>query len=182
MANVRGVTLLAICGVALSACAGGQDGRSAVSTDSARLAELRRVDPEASRLVEGGRAELQRRLRRARGTPLVVNQWASWCGPCRAEFPIFQRLALRSRGRVAFLGVNSKDSLDDARDFLRQHPTPFAHVRDPDASAARLFHGGRSWPTTAFYDASGRLRYTHQGQYATDADLDRDIRRYAIGD
>jgi cytochrome c biogenesis protein CcmG, thiol:disulfide interchange protein DsbE len=135
---------------------------------------------KAAALRDGGVPAFERELQRLQGRPVVVNQWASWCGPCRAEFPIFQRLAERYRGRVAFLGVNSQDSRQDAEKFLTEYPTPFAHFSDPDAKIARTFRGGRAWPTTAFYTADGELNFTHQGQYRDDTDLDRDIRRYAI--
>jgi hypothetical protein len=96
------------------------------------------------------------------------------------EFPFFARLAARYRGRVAFLGVDSQDSEAAARRFLRRHPTPFPHFFDPTTSVARIFEGGFAWPTTAFYDARGRLRRTHAGAYYSQAALDRDIRRHAL--
>ena len=137
-------------------------------------------DSKPVALRGGGVTAFERELERLRGRPVVVNQWASWCGPCRAEFPIFRRLAERYRGQVAFLGVNAKDSRDDAQEFLARYPTPFPHFSDPDAKIARTFRGGRAWPTTAFYTADGELNFTHQGEYRDDADLDRDIRRHAI--
>jgi thiol-disulfide isomerase/thioredoxin len=107
---------------------------------------------------------------------VVVNQWASWCGPCRFEFPFFQHLARRYRGRVAFLGVNSNDSVDSARRFLRQFPTPYPSFEDGDSSVARVFKGGRAWPTTVFYDARGKLVEVHPGAYASERKLEEDIR------
>jgi hypothetical protein len=82
---------------------------------------------------------------------------------------------------VAFLGVDSQDARGDAADFLRDLPQPFPSYYDKDASIARLFGCGRAWPTTAFYDASGKLTKTHLGAYASEAKLDEDIRRYAFG-
>ena len=176
-AALAGLIVLALVGCGSSAQ---QANPSAIGADQASLAELRLADPDASRLVAGGEDEFKRRLAKARPMAVVVNQWASWCGPCRAEFPFLQRLAQRYRGKVAFLGVNSRDSTDVARRFLAEYPTPFAHVEDPDSDVARLFRGGRAWPTTAFYDATGKLTFTHQGAYATQALLDADIRRYAL--
>src|SRR5438105_2733372 len=71
---------------------------------------LRGLSAQASELLDGGTAAFERRVSSLRRYPLVVNQWASWCGPCRYEFPFFQRLARRYRGRVAFLGVDSRDT------------------------------------------------------------------------
>ena len=127
------------------------------------------VKRDRNRLLDGGPGVFRARLETLRGVPVVVNQWASWCGPCRFEFPFFQSLARRYEGRVAFLGVNSQDVEDDAREFLREFPTPFPHFSDPDASIAREFKGGRAWPTTAFYAADGSLARTHLGGYAEQA-------------
>ena len=138
------------------------------------------ADSRSGRLVVGGLEAYEARLDTARGRPVVVNQWASWCGPCRAEFPYFQHLARRYDGRVLFIGVNSRDSRDGANEFLGRFPTPFEHFEDPEAEIARSFRGGRAWPTTAFYTADGKLNYTHQGSYRAESDLERDIMKYAI--
>lgn len=143
-------------------------------------AEVANARAEAGALLDGGRPAFRARLEALRGTPIVVNQWASWCGPCRFEFPFFQRLAKRYVGRVAFVGVDSQDSRSGAREFLARFPVPYPQFYDKDASIARLFRGGRAWPTTAFYDADGTLVFTHAGAYANEAKLDEDIRRYAL--
>lgn len=141
---------------------------------------LERIDADANKLLDGGADAFRSRLASLRGHPVVVNQWASWCGPCQYEFPFFERLARRYADRVAFLGVNSKDSRAGARRFLARHPVPFPHYLDPDGSVARVFRGGRAFPTTAFYNADGRLVATHSGAYASAAKLGDDIRRYAL--
>ena len=165
--------------VAFSGC--GSSEPSAIKTDKATLAGLRRQDPDANKLLPGGKAEFERRLRAAKGHPVVVNQWASWCGPCRFEFPIFQRLAKRYRGRIVFLGVNTQDNAGDARAFLAKYPTPYPHISDPDGAVARVFHGGRAFPTTVFYDAQGKLVYTHLGGYQSERQLVGDVEKYALG-
>lgn len=135
---------------------------------------------QAGRLVRGGPQAFRRELDALRGTPVVVNQWASWCGPCRYEMPMFARLARLYRGRVAFVGVNSQDGDRAARRFLRRYRTPFPHFFDPTTSIARLFDGGYAWPTTAYYSGDGKLVHTKPGSYATQAQIDRDIRRFAL--
>lgn len=162
-------------------CAGTPTGPSGPPQSTAALrAQLSRLHAQADTLLDGGPTAFTARLVSLRGVPVVVNQWASWCGPCRYEFPFFQRLAARYQGGVAFLGVNSQDNRADAEAFLKRFPVPYPHYYDKDATVARVFRGGQSWPTTAFYAASGKLAFTHIGSYATQAKLDADIRRYAL--
>ena len=169
----------------LAGCGGAPREQSA----AARQVALPRADSalsdvraQANQLLAGGPDRFDAWIKALEGQPIVVNQWASWCGHCRFEFPFFERQARELGDRVAFLGVNSKDSESAAASFLERHPVPFPHFSDPDAEMARRFRGGRSWPTTAFYRASGELAFTHQGSYATEQDLAADIRRYALGD
>lgn len=68
--------------------------------------------------------------------------------------------AMSSCGRVTFLGVNAMDNRQDAGEFLGENPTGLPHFYDPDAKIARVFCGGRYWPTTAFYDAKGEQSET----------------------
>jgi cytochrome c biogenesis protein CcmG, thiol:disulfide interchange protein DsbE len=159
----------------LAGCGSANEPPRAPATPAAGLSA------EAGRLVGGGTQAFDRQLRALRGTPVVVNQWASWCGPCRFEFPFLASAARAYRGRVAFLGVNSQDSRDSAQRFLRQHPVPYPSFFDPDTSVARSFRGGTAWPTTAFYDRAGKRVFIHAGGYASRAALDRDVRRYALG-
>lgn len=167
---------------ALAGC--GQGRFSSSGTGKHTKAELQKqlseLSAEAGQFIEGGPEAFKARVSALRGVPIVVNQWASWCGPCRYEFPFFAKLADTYQGRVAFLGVNSQDSREDAAKFLKEEPVPYPHFADQDISIARLFGGGRAWPTTAFYSASGKLIYTHQGGYRDEGQLDAEIRKYAL--
>ncbi len=121
-----------------------------------------------------------RELASLKGYPVVVNKWASWCGPCRSEFPTFQAVSAQLGKRVAFLGLNSGDAGGGApATFLRDFPLSYPSVSDPDNVVARKQQIAQSWPTTAFYDRTGKQTYSHQGPYLTAADLEADIRRYA---
>ena len=130
-------------------------------------------------ILDGGADAYEAQLRELRGYPIVVNKWASWCGPCRFEFPFFQRLARRYGKRIAFLAVDSRDSKDDARRFLAKFPVPYPSFFDPDGKIARSFRGDRVSPETAFYDSKGELVYTKPGGYASQATIAQDISRYA---
>ena len=142
-------------------------------------APLARLHAQANRLLPGGPGAFRARLAALRGHPVVVNKWASWCEPCRVEFPFFQRQAHRRAKEVAFLGVNSLDSDGDAREFLRSFPVPYPSYRDPDHEVAQVFRGTLGFPTTAFYDARGRFVTVKQGGYASERLLAADIDRYA---
>jgi cytochrome c biogenesis protein CcmG, thiol:disulfide interchange protein DsbE len=140
--------------------------------------ELAAIREEANQLLEGGTQAFEARLAALRGTPVVVNKWASWCGPCRLEFPFFQSLAAKRGGEIAFLGIDSEDSEDAARTFLEQLPLPYPSYLDPDSQIAAVIKAARAFPATAFYDRAGKLVYTRQGGYQTEADLTADIERY----
>ena len=134
---------------------------------------------ENVRLLDGGRDAFEAYVRKQRGKPVVVNKWASWCGPCRAEFPFLGKQAKQLDGKVAFVGVNSNDNDGDARKFLSEFPVPFPSFKDPDLKVAASFNGVQAFPTTAYYDRKGELAYVHQGGYLDESDLAEDIDKYA---
>jgi cytochrome c biogenesis protein CcmG/thiol:disulfide interchange protein DsbE len=135
--------------------------------------------PGPDPFLSGGRTAFEAFVKEQRGRPVVVNKWASWCGPCRAEFPYFRDQA-RKRGKdVVFIGVNSNDHAPDARDFLADNPVPYKHFEDPKLEVAASFNGVQAFPVTAFYDKQGKLAFVHQGGYQSEDQLVEDIDRYA---
>ena len=92
-----------------------------------------------------------------RGKPVIVNVWASWCAPCRAEMPLLERAARVYAGRAVFLGVASKDSRNAALDFLDEVGVTYPNVFD-ESGAIRSNLGLRGFPTTYVFDAQGELR------------------------
>jgi len=175
--------------LALAACGSGSEADGNYGDDApdygAALAgapaPLAALHSQANQLLDGGGAAFERRLKRLRAYPIVANKWASWCGPCRAEFPYFQDLAAALGKRVAFLGVDSDDSEDAARTFLSEHPVPYPSYSDPDQEIAAAMEATLGFPATAFYDSSGELVHVKLGGYARQADLRADIERYALG-
>lgn len=173
--------------LALAACGGDDEeidpGNAADAPDfsaavEAAPPELAALYEDGGTLVAGGREEYERRIAELEGYPVVVNKWASWCGPCRAEFPYLQEQAARRADEVAFLGINTNDSDDAAETFLRDHPVPYPSVSDPDSEIANSL-GAVNFPSTIFYDAEGEVVYTHQGVYASEEELAADIDEYA---
>ena len=180
------VTVLAT--VILGGCAGGgggnPDSRLSLQQATEPLTdappELAGIRAQANQLLDGGKDAFDQRIETLRGTPIVVNDWASWCGPCRFEFPFLQSQAAKHAKEVAFLGVDSDDSSASAKTFLGELPLPYPSYSDPDKSIREKLHG-IGYPATVFYDRTGNVVYSHQGQYRSEADLAADIQRYALG-
>ena len=141
--------------------------------------QLKAIRAEGNQLLPGDTAAFERRLGELKGTPVVVNKWASWCGPCRLEFPFFQAIASERGGEIAFLGVDANDSDDAAKTFLGELPLPYPSYSDPDEQIAALIKAPRNFPSTAFYDRTGKLAFTHQGPYTSEDQLGADVDRYA---
>ncbi|HWX95826.1 MAG TPA: TlpA disulfide reductase family protein [Solirubrobacteraceae bacterium] len=141
------------------------------------LAELH---AQAGELLPGGSAELHARLASLRGQPVVINKWASWCEPCRAEFAAFQQASLSQGRRVAFIGIDSADSSRaDALAFLRSFPISYPSYYDKSGRLGVAVTYSTFTPVTVFYDRRG-AQFIHQGPYLSQAKLEQDVRRYAL--
>ena len=91
------------------------------------------------------------------GKPIVLNFWASWCGPCQMEMPDFQEKYLELGEDVQFLMINmtgGRETLDSAREFIQEKGYTFPVLYDLDGEAAMMY-GAYSLPTTYFIDAEG---------------------------
>ena len=182
------LALGAVVAVGLSQAGGRDDGSTATAPgfDLAQARERLRGAPapvaalhgESNELLGGGKDAFERRLAALRGHPVVINKWASWCGPCRAEFPHFQLVATERGREIAFLGVNSGDKTPAARRFLDARPLPFPSYEDPDEDIARALKVPTIYPATVLLDARGRTAFIHQGQYTSAEQLSQDIDRY----
>jgi cytochrome c biogenesis protein CcmG/thiol:disulfide interchange protein DsbE len=141
---------------------------------------LAALHAEANELLPGGLDAYEERIAALRGYPVVVNVWASWCGPCRFEFPTLQKLSARYGKRVAFLGVDAEDDADAAKTFLEEKPVPYPSYSDPDKEILDSLDGFGGLPDTAIYDRTGELVHLQQGPYVEDSELEEDVRRYAL--
>ncbi len=142
---------------------------------------LAKLYAQGDRLVSGGTSAFGSQLRALRGHPVVVNVWASWCEPCRMEFPYLQRLSAKYGKRVAFVGVDTNDNDAAARTFVAELPLPYPSYTDPNEDIAQSVGATVGLPDTAYYDASGKQVFVKQGQYASEGDFAADIKRYALG-
>ena len=100
----------------------------------AELADGRDAGPAWRKAAADGKVGLDE----LRGTPLVVNFWASWCDPCRAEAKVLER-AYKQQDGVLFLGLDAQDAREDARDFIAQFGLTFPHVRDAGNDTQRAW-------------------------------------------
>lgn len=98
-----------------------------------------------------------------RGEVSIVNFWASWCAPCRAEMPLLVELA--GAGTVAIYGVNYKDDPNAAQRFLGEFGDPYTRIGADTAGRVAIDWGVYGLPETFVIDAEGRIAYKHVGPF-----------------
>jgi cytochrome c biogenesis protein CcmG, thiol:disulfide interchange protein DsbE len=91
-----------------------------------------------------------------RGTPVVLNFWASWCPSCAAEMPVFEKVHQDLKAEVAFLGIDQRDDLSAAEELADRTGVTYRLAEDPDGRVFDAF-GGVGMPTTAFIDVNGEV-------------------------
>jgi peroxiredoxin len=137
-------------GAALAACAG-----TAVPAVAPAM-----IAPDFTLRTMGGP---NLRLQEQRGQVVLVNFWASWCGPCRQEIPHLNRLHEKYRASgFQVLGINIDDDARVATELATRLGVKFPVLLDTDKKASRLYDMS-AMPATVVIDRDGRVRYIHRG-------------------
>jgi cytochrome c biogenesis protein CcmG/thiol:disulfide interchange protein DsbE len=135
-------------------------------TPAAPAFTLERLDGEGELALES-----------LRGKAVVLNFWASWCGPCREEMPVLQAGWERWQDEdVAFVGIDVKDFRGDARAFLDEYGVTYPNVYDGKGSMVGRY-GVTGFPETYFIDADGDVVYRIAGPVLDEQELDEAIER-----
>ena len=110
----------------------------------------------------------------------MINKWASWCGPCQAEFPVFESVAHRARqgGRVPRPQRRATRTPPRKR-FLAKRSLPFPSYTDPDEEIARAIEAPKNFPMTVFIDRDGKTgQHPLRARTRATEQLNDDIERY----
>ncbi len=106
------------------------------------------------------------------GKPVVLNFWATWCGPCQSEMPAFDQMYQQYGDKVTFLMVNvtdgSRDTVETVTSFYKDSGYTFPIYFDTTLEAS-MTYGAYSIPVTFFIDPDGNLLYNHMGAISEDA-------------
>ncbi len=181
------IVLLAA-GAGLAGCGSSQP-RSDAPTPTVQAAAFKGSPPaltslhvQANKLLPGGVSAFRARLASLHGYPVVVNKWASWCGPCQTEFPAFQQASVKFGRQVAFIGLDADDGNGSAAAFLRRYPVSYPSYTDPHSDIAQAYRASTYFPQTLFFtrDGHGDYVFDHAGPYESAAALENDIRRYVL--
>ena len=101
-----------------------------------------------------------------KGKVVMINFWASWCGPCRKEMPILEQLSRQYRTKgLTLIGVNVEPDSKAAMNWLKETPVSFPILFDTDSTVSKLYQVA-GMPNTVIVDRKGTVRYIHRGYQA----------------
>ena len=102
-----------------------------------------------------------------KGKPVIINFWATWCGPCVREMPAFERLKEDFGDEIGIIAVNCGDDADTVKDFVDEYGYTFPVVLDEDYEVTMLYPSN-SIPYTVVLDANGKITHVSTGAYDAD--------------
>ncbi|MEU8358502.1 TlpA disulfide reductase family protein [Nonomuraea sp. NPDC048882] len=167
--RAKSISLLLLAPLALLAagCAGSQGGQPQAGDTrfvpgDGKMQVFETSERKAAPAIEGPTLDgATASLAAHKGKVVVLNFWASWCGPCRAEAPVLKEVAAKTKaGGVEFLGVDFKDRQADAKAFERTEQTGYPHIFDQPGKVALAFQGTvppAAIPSTLIIDKQGRI-------------------------
>jgi cytochrome c biogenesis protein CcmG/thiol:disulfide interchange protein DsbE len=97
------------------------------------------------------------------GRPVIINFWATWCGPCKLEMPILQKIRQEYDGKISLVAVNFEEPRETVKQFLTQNKIEVPVLLDETGSMANSY-GIHAFPVTYFIDAKGVIKSMHIGQ------------------
>lgn len=104
-----------------------------------------------------------------KGKPLIINVWASWCGPCRAEMGSLDRLAKRYGKQFTVIGISTDDYPENAKSFLQKSGTAFPMFIDDKPWPLENMLGANRLPLTVLVDADGKVLGKYYGAHEWDS-------------
>jgi len=124
-------------------------------------------------------SEEEVRLNRFRGSPVLINFWATWCQPCQIEMPYIQDRFDRYSPDLVVLAVNFDEPVSSVQEFVEEQKLTIDVLLDPGGRVQELYQI-RGYPTTYFVDAEGIIRIIHIG-FMTEDQLDEYLTKVGVG-
>ena len=186
MLVVAGITAFAVASAGDSGSSSSDASRTSSNAkpfvDTSATAQVGQPAPDFTlRTLDGKRVSLAS----LRGRPVILNFWASWCNPCRHEFPQLQATLQKYRAdKLAVVGISFEDIDSDARQFAKQQHATWPLAVDVNGAAAKVY-GVRYVPTTYFITPDGVVADQVFGQLPTGTDfqtsLSKILQAHALG-
>lgn len=113
-------------------------------------------------VLSGGEPDNRLRLANLRGKPVVIDFWASWCPPCRAQAPVLDAFSRKHGEAVVVLGINTSDEPAKAIAFLKSRGVSYTSVSDDDGAVGRAY-GAETLPTLVMINKVGQITAVRRG-------------------
>ena len=123
-------------------------------------------------------SDASRDIRRLAGRPMVINFWASWCGPCKLELPLLGRADREFGDTVSFLGIDAQDSSAEAWKVLTAAGVKYPQLEDPKGRTRAPFGWQSGLPLTVFVDVRGRMVGTERTPFRTYPEVTAALHRH----